>query len=1517
MKTTLHSSFIGSALFMLVVLLGTTSFAQSGVKVNGTISTSLQGVTETMNTYVAPPANFDFGGERDVVISVTYNGFTTAAQNAFQYAVDIWASQLTSNVPILIDATWSDLPGNTLGSAGAEGFWYNFTGAPSSNVYYPSALADKLAGYDLDPGFPDVVANFDSGTDWYFGTDGNPAFDEFDFVSVVLHELGHGLGVQGSADKIGSTGYLGLGSFDYPIVYDLYVENGSGTAITSYTNPSTALGTQLTGNSLYWNGSNAEAANSGISPRLYAPSPWEPGSSYSHLNESTYMEGNANSLMTPQIGYAEAIHSPGPIILGLMADIGWEVDNSGGGCAMASVDFESTACNGDNPIITMYFNIDGGCTIDEICSSENGGAFACEDISGLLIGDGGGVNFNAALADTDYEFYFTLSDGTQSGVYFYANGNCGELETICDCAGTEHTIGVLGWLGDGYADNNAYEWDGQLVDFECATWGYDCGDIAGSPSDDPYNTCGGDLPPNNGCAGAGCVMADVAFESTTCNGVNPVITMFFTIDGGCTVDEICSSENGGAFTCEDISALLIGDGGGVNFNAALANTDYEFYYTLSDGSQSDLYFFANGSCDDFETICDCAGTEHTIGVLTWLGDGYADNNAYEWEGQLVDFECETWGYDCGDIAGSPTDDPYNTCGGDLPPNNGCAGGGCVLDVVLSSNSCNGVNPIINMVFSIEGGCTIDEICASENGGAFACEDITALETGDGDGVNFNAALADTDYEFYYTLSDGSQSDVYFFANGNCDDVETICDCAGTEHSIGVLTWLGDGYADNNAYEWEGQLVDFECATWGYDCGDIDGSPTDDPYNTCGGDLPPNNGCSGGGDCSYNGINVYIDGCGESLTDVMFFEFDYEGDCLVTEICYQSTFSADEGCFPMIGNDLGSGDVWGINGLGEGVWEFYYSLDDGSSSPLGSLTITSCVQVEGCVNPYATNYDENADIDDGSCTYDETICDCAGTEHTIGVIVWIGDGFADNNAYEWDGQFVDFECAAWGYDCGDIDGSPTDDPNNVCGGDLPPNNGCEIIETPGCTDSEACNYDADATIDNGSCEYSSCAGCMNPSACNYDPDATLADGSCEFDSCAGCTNPNACNYDEDAILENGSCEYNSCAGCTNEEACNYDSEATIENGSCDFSCYGCTDTTALNYDSEATIDDGTCSYDQVDGCIDDSACNYNPFATNDDGSCEYLTCAGCTDFLACNFDVEATIENGTCDYSCYGCTDPDALNYDANATIDDGTCSYEVVEGCTDDEACNYNPFATDDDGSCEFVSCAGCTDPLADNYDSTATIDDGSCVYGGIEGCTDSEALNYDPAATIDDGSCIFNCDFPDITYTPFCEPGEPDVYYIEMDISDLGNGAPYSVTNNANANEFEISFNGSIELGPFGNNIEVVILVSSLTLDGCIVSSPPQNNNCDVSVDELEASSFALYPNPTNGLFTIQTNNFEGKTIVEILDATGKLVESHELILSADQNQAMDLSNLANGIYVIRLRSNETVAVDQLIIRR
>ncbi|MGC6531389.1 MAG: hypothetical protein ACON34_00145 [Flavobacteriales bacterium] len=297
-------------------------------------------------SFIPPPADFVFGEARSVNITVNYTGFTTAAQTAFQYAVDIWAANLTSSENIVIDATFTTLGAGVLGSAGPATIQRNFSGAPLLNTWYPSALANSLAETDLSPGQADVNCFFNSSFNWYYGTDGNTPGGQYDFVSVVLHELGHGLGFLGSAGYSGGTGFLGSGGSNY--IYDTFVENQAGTDIDTFASGTTALGSQLTGNQLYWNGTEGIANNGGNRPRMYAPGSWNGGSSFSHLNEGTYPSGNENSLMTPQIGASEAIHTPGPITYGMFLDMAWQV----GGCAITDVQLGTQfSCN---PVNNTY-----------------------------------------------------------------------------------------------------------------------------------------------------------------------------------------------------------------------------------------------------------------------------------------------------------------------------------------------------------------------------------------------------------------------------------------------------------------------------------------------------------------------------------------------------------------------------------------------------------------------------------------------------------------------------------------------------------------------------------------------------------------------------------------------------------------------------------------------------------------------------------------------------------------------------------------------------------------------------------------------------------------------------------------------------------------------------------------------------------------------------------------------------------------------------------------------------------
>jgi hypothetical protein len=283
--------------------------------------------------------------------------------------------------------------------------------------------------------------------------------------------------------------------------------------------------------------------------------------------------------------------------------------------------------------------------------------------------------------------------------------------------------------------------------------------------------------------------------------------------------------------------------------------------------------------------------------------------------------------------------------------------------------------------------------------------------------------------------------------------------------------------------------------------------------------------------------------------------------------------------------------------------------------------------------------------------------------------------------------------------------------------------------------------------------------------------------------------------------------------------------------------------------------------------------------------------------------------GDCTGGIVGCTDPNACNYDPNATDDNGSCEYVSCAGCTNANACNYDPNASIDDGTCEFVSCAGCTDPAACNFDETATIDDGSCLFD-CNGCTDPAALNYNPDALVDDGSCIYECDYPVIQYVAYCADGEMNQFYIEVSISDLGNGSPYIVSNNVDSDVIDLNFVGSIDLGPFDNLDEVVVSVESSTLTDCIITSPLLTLDCTVGVDEFEALGMSAYPNPFGNRLIIDLGTHQECDVV-VFDGMGQRVIEMSQVQSKFE---LDTDHMAKGMYFLFISNDEVNAVHRLV---
>ena len=108
------------------------------------------------------------------------------------------------------------------------------------------------------------------------------------------------------------------------------------------------------------------------------------------------------------------------------------------------------------------------------------------------------------------------------------------------------------------------------------------------------------------------------------------------------------------------------------------------------------------------------------------------------------------------------------------------------------------------------------------------------------------------------------------------------------------------------------------------------------------------------------------------------------------------------------------------------------------------------------------------------------------------------------------------------------------------------------------------------------------------------------------------------------------------------------------------------------------------------------------------------------------------------------------------------------------------------------------------------------------------------------------------------------------------------------------------------------IYTVTGTDANGCQKSSTVIQNvvNCTGVGEQTALSGLHVYPNPTSGELSIASNNTLNKTI-EVMDITGKVIS---LSTSNLEVVKLNIKDLSNGIYYVRIQSNNTVEVIKVV---
>jgi hypothetical protein len=241
-----------------------------------------------------------------------YNGaqaWTEEQMTSVGASIAAWDANIgnTAGRQIKLDVIWTSLGSGILGGS------YSTTSNNTTTTLYNNPERIWREGWTGTTIY-DTRIVLATGFSWNYGA-ANPSSGQYDFRSVMTHELGHSLGFDSS---------YGLGGNDrfgsYLTTWDKHLKDSAGV-VPAPNSRGQGGNFNQTDDPVYFVGTFANAANGGNAVEIYAPTTFSEGSSLVHLNTSTY----PNALMKHAIAAGTMVRAPSDLEWAMMRDMGWNI----------------------------------------------------------------------------------------------------------------------------------------------------------------------------------------------------------------------------------------------------------------------------------------------------------------------------------------------------------------------------------------------------------------------------------------------------------------------------------------------------------------------------------------------------------------------------------------------------------------------------------------------------------------------------------------------------------------------------------------------------------------------------------------------------------------------------------------------------------------------------------------------------------------------------------------------------------------------------------------------------------------------------------------------------------------------------------------------------------------------------------------------------------------------------------------------------------------------------------------